>query len=467
MNAKMYVALMGCVLMFGQCQHEKEWNLSSKVQKKNSPKIIQTEKIARSSVKMPELPIAKLQVFKISADKDTLLECKEGTTIDIPAFSFVDSNGELVDGEVEFVVTEYYQLEHIMEANLSTTSGDKLLETGGMLNLRASAKGETVKIQEGKSIELGFPRKKEKRGMQLFSGHWDAKNVDWKLMPPPPPPMADCFEIEEEPRHEEIFWCGVNEVQPEYPGGYRAMMEYFSDTIVYPKAAKDSGICGTVYVQFAVEKDGAINDVSVVRGIEESLDSAAFTAVSMMPNWSPGKSGNKVVRAQFTVPIRFMIANNASCRSNPTYNSKYKKVFEEKMEEDEEYVEKAQVEKVTRYMLSTSKLGWINCDRFIQGDLVSMNADIGSYSKVNAFIVLDNYRSCLKGIGNGKFVSFNQLPRNEPFTMVVVKKIHDANYLAIYNGKVGESIKLEFQLLKKDRLKQEMENLVNKWKVLS
>jgi len=71
--------------------------------------------------------------------------------------------------------------------------------------------------------------------------------------------------------------------------------------------ARESGIEGTVYVTFVVEKDGSITDVRVLRGIGGGCDKEAIRVVKEMPKWDPGKQRGKPVRVQFNMPIRFTL----------------------------------------------------------------------------------------------------------------------------------------------------------------
>lgn len=112
-------------------------------------------------------------------------------------------------------------------------------------------------------------------------------------------------EEEEEIVEEEIFQ--VVEQQPAYPGGDAARMKFLSKNIEYPQMAKESGIQGTVYVQFVVEKDGSVSDVQILRGIGGGCDEEAMRVVKMMPNWDPGKQRGKAVRVLFRVPIKFTL----------------------------------------------------------------------------------------------------------------------------------------------------------------
>jgi protein TonB len=112
-------------------------------------------------------------------------------------------------------------------------------------------------------------------------------------------------EDEPEPIEEEIFT--FVEEYPEFPGGDKALREYILNNIKYPEVARTSGITGTVYVQFVVEKNGSISDVKVVRGIGGGCDEEAVRVVKSMPKWKPGKQRGMPVRVYFTLPIELKL----------------------------------------------------------------------------------------------------------------------------------------------------------------
>ncbi|NLF41882.1 MAG: energy transducer TonB [Bacteroidales bacterium] len=112
-------------------------------------------------------------------------------------------------------------------------------------------------------------------------------------------------EKEEEIAEEVIFT--VVEENPGYPGGEEARMKYLQQNLKYPQMARESGIQGTVYVTFVVEKDGSITDVRILRGIGGGCDEEAARVVKAMPRWNPGKQRGQAVRVQFNLPIRFVL----------------------------------------------------------------------------------------------------------------------------------------------------------------
>jgi protein TonB len=94
---------------------------------------------------------------------------------------------------------------------------------------------------------------------------------------------------------------------PEYPGGDEARIKLLQENLQYPRAAREAGIEGKVFVGFVVEKDGSLTNFSIVRGVHPLLDNEALRVVKMMPKWIPGKQRGKAVRVQYQVPITFKL----------------------------------------------------------------------------------------------------------------------------------------------------------------
>lgn len=99
----------------------------------------------------------------------------------------------------------------------------------------------------------------------------------------------------------------VVEVMPEFPGGIKKLISYLGENIVYPEAAKKSGVQGRVFVSFIVGADGSITEAKIIRGIGSGCDKEALRVVNSMPNWKPGLSEGKAVRVQYNLPIKFQL----------------------------------------------------------------------------------------------------------------------------------------------------------------
>src|SRR5436190_252512 len=120
------------------------------------------------------------QVFTINAAKDTVIETKGGIVMAIPANNFLDENGNIVEGKVDLTVKEALDPAAIINGGLSTRSGDKLLESGGMFFTDVRKDGKILKINPAKGIYTEIPANEIKPGMQLFSGKRMANGtIDW------------------------------------------------------------------------------------------------------------------------------------------------------------------------------------------------------------------------------------------------------------------------------------------------
>ena len=112
---------------------------------------------------------------------------------------------------------------------------------------------------------------------------------------------------EVKPKDEGPVNIAMVEQKPEFPGGTAAMYKWLSDNINYPAAASEEGIQGKVTVQFIVEKNGSISNVTVVRGKHPALDAEAKRVVSKMPKWTPGRNNGQPVRVTYNLPVTFKL----------------------------------------------------------------------------------------------------------------------------------------------------------------
>lgn len=79
------------------------------------------------------------------------------------------------------------------------------------------------------------------------------------------------------------------------------------ENIKYPQEAIDNNIEGTVYVSFIVNEEGKISEKQVIKSVHEALDNEALRVIDVLPEWEPGKVGDKPVAVEFILPIRFYL----------------------------------------------------------------------------------------------------------------------------------------------------------------
>ena len=99
----------------------------------------------------------------------------------------------------------------------------------------------------------------------------------------------------------------VVDQQPEFEGGYAAMMAFVKANMKYPANARRMRIEGTVHISFIVSKTGVISDVQVLRGFMTECDREAVRVVKLMPAWKPGKQNGRNVNVRFILPLKFKL----------------------------------------------------------------------------------------------------------------------------------------------------------------
>ena len=119
--------------------------------------------------------------------------------------------------------------------------------------------------------------------------------------------IYECTQEEPSGDDTDIIYQVIEE-QPEFPGGMKELMKWFSENINYPEEAAKAGVQGRVFVRFVVHKDGSISSPEILRSSgNELLDTEALRVVSSMPKWKPGMQGGKAVNVWFTLPVIFRL----------------------------------------------------------------------------------------------------------------------------------------------------------------
>ncbi|MBI1287906.1 MAG: hypothetical protein GC178_10035 [Flavobacteriales bacterium] len=121
-----------------------------------------------------------VQTFTINPREDNRLVGEQGTVINIPANTLVLTHGN-VPSQMTVELKEVYGAGQIINANLHTSSGGEMLETGGTIHLDAHTGNEKAHITNGQAIDLEFPKNgTDKEGMQVFNGRVDRSgSFDW------------------------------------------------------------------------------------------------------------------------------------------------------------------------------------------------------------------------------------------------------------------------------------------------
>jgi protein TonB len=93
------------------------------------------------------------------------------------------------------------------------------------------------------------------------------------------------------------------EQMPEFPGGDAEMMKFLMKNILYPKVTSESLICGSLKVQFVIDKDGSVINPRITKSCGSEWDAELLRVIKLFPKFKPGYQNGKAVRVYFNLPI--------------------------------------------------------------------------------------------------------------------------------------------------------------------
>lgn len=382
----------------------------------------------------------KAQSLLISNDKDTTIVCAEKTKITIKANSFASvKTGAGISGKVKLSVKEYYKMSDILLARLSTTTNGKLLETGGMLNITASSGNENLRLKKGKTIDIEFPRKEEKEGMQLYTGNWKGSQLNWNL-------VQNSVDLNQ------VFSTATLEKSPEFPGGMRLFYKYISNNIQLP----DGLTGGKIISRFIIDRNGKVTNTQIIRGLRRDIDAEVLRCLRKSPNFIPGKLNGMPVNVSYTLPIT--ISSTETEDSPKEIQANFEETYTDKN------LNKAEATEISNYLFSSSELGWINCDRLWRNSTapkVDYIVNFDKISETSVNLVFHRFKSMMGYTNQSGSALFYNIPSGEDVTIVAIKFFDGKPYLAIKDSKTSakREMDLAFKPVSMEMLKSEMKKL--------
>jgi len=135
--------------------------------------------------------------------------------------------------------------------------------------------------------------------------------------PPPPPPTAggevpanwkpEIAVAEETADNKSPEPFVKVEEMPQFPGGDSAMLRFIGENVKYPEYAKTMRITGKVITRFCVTEKGNVEQVSILKGVDPSIDAEAMRVIKMLPSFKPGAQKGKPVPVWYMVPVTFSL----------------------------------------------------------------------------------------------------------------------------------------------------------------
>jgi hypothetical protein len=395
--------------------------------------------------------------FTISANTDTTIFGDKETRIFISKGTFQFADGTPVTDSITLELKEFYNKSDIVLADLSTQSGDKLLETGGMLNITATSQGKKIEIKSDKRIVVHFPKSKNSyKKMDLFYADktaTDSSVTSWDV---------DTINLVKKTLKLGSFgwWHPADDDST----GYEFIPKNFVDTGYYwnpldlyisaynfstqTKNEIETTMNKNTYPDFESWNDygvecethitvgGRFKNAKVVTKVSAAAKKEILSFLYGLPELRPGTDKNgKIIERR---GLLFIQGGNVI----PLYktNEEYLKSFNTKYAKYEKTpIKNMDAAELDYYVFSVSKLGWINCDRFLDA---AKTTDFIVQSAGNEGAKLKMVFSDVDGVlmpvfSNGNYV-FSNVPIGSQVTIIAIKNTGGQLQTAFQNVTINE-----------------------------
>lgn len=92
---------------------------------------------------------------------------------------------------------------------------------------------------------------------------------------------------------------------PVYSGGIDALHKFVKDNVHYPESAEKNGVTGIVTVSYVISQQGSVEDVKIVRGIDQECDNEAIRVTRMINGWQPAVQLGSPVKTKVLMQVEF------------------------------------------------------------------------------------------------------------------------------------------------------------------
>jgi len=96
--------------------------------------------------------------------------------------------------------------------------------------------------------------------------------------------------------------CGMDAEMPQFVGGNDSLKKFISKN--FNLSVDKSCTEGRIFLKFAIEEDGSITNIKVVKGLSDLMDQEAIRVLNIMPKWKPAKLNGKAARMIIHLPLK-------------------------------------------------------------------------------------------------------------------------------------------------------------------
>lgn len=308
------------------------------------------------------------QVNFIPTDKDNYIEGKEGTLVSIPAKTLVNAKGEVAEN-VRVELREFYDFKSCMKYNISTQYKDQILESGGMIELRAfdAETGEELTPLNAESVAVSFrDNAEQKEGMRLFYGTIENGVMNWGDTPTLPVASATSGNWQSQLAMRNI-------------DAYEGSLVVFSDSRIG-------------YVTILVNSKNREQVKRIMNKTERQRTNADIELIKKWKEETDALERKNQEELERQIKKRNREDSIATAKKIALMSKEERKRF---LQAEKERQDKQLQQMRINYALNVGGMGFINCDRFIQTQLTPCFVEVENSKKIEIYFILKNRNSII------------------------------------------------------------------------
>jgi hypothetical protein len=328
-------------------------------------------------------------------------------------------------------------------------SGDKILQTGGMIYTEANYKGQQLSLQQ--NLQVQFNSKESKlEGMQLFSGERNVqKNGDMNWRP-----------LSNQSANEEVTTIFASSNGPFLP--FLVLNEKTNNPLSLQELCDTTG-CYPLLIK--ENKKGGFS----VRPNMSNVCGAMAMFMNDRPTLPLNTPIEKIHKMTFAEAYELYkvdkfndlkIQNSAKWDTLMNRKARFTLTAERRIKEQEQ-------RRAMNDLFLLPKLGWFNCDKYQQNEMAQLktisNLKVSSESFGHCKVIMKKRKAVVTDIP-----IFNQeypvsIPINEEFFMVAIIIDKGESYFAISEGvsKQFSEVVLNYKQMSADEIKEKLKILDN------
>ena len=447
-NIKLILGILITSMLFTNCSSDKKKD-------RNIP----VDSIAEiKSVLSP-----KTENFEIKANEESILKGKKGTSVYIPANAFQFEDGTEPKEPITIKLKECFSLTDMIFENLQTISGDRILETNGMIYVNAEVNGKKLSLKKGKAFVVGFPKNGLDKEMDLFyefklNDSLKTWIPDYKFFETKSTQEANveidsldlleadiAYEIEypiemTEDLYDYGFWSlgsTATFFELRLKGSDETIIDYMEnpsnvDSIVALKFNRNNW---TASFDFNINKEGLMYNFRPESHSERKQNDEALKLAKEFLKSAPAfdiESYDRKVKNDWDYYL------SISGRRSINWNRFKQKFRNQYSNLTNTAIQQIDPNTLEYYMFSATEMGWINCDRFWEiedSDKTDFIVKTNNPNDTKIQIIFKDIKSIMTGTYENGVLVFKNIPKGKEVKVIGISYINGKPTLA-----VGESM---------------------------